>query len=279
VSYAQRILFDDGAIVVSEARCGPMPPLSDDPERAARLEIVFPQAGLFVRHIRARSGRRDTISDATRALFFRPDEPYRVSHPLGGLDHSVDVAVPWAMIDDAAIDPATLPDSVSVDGPTSILVRRWAAALRKNGCDPLLGAEIGVLVIDRVIQHVRPGFTTRDRLVDRTRLAVVDNLGGRLTLPEIGDLVGSSPFHLARRFRAATGTSIHAYRTALRVRTALARVEAGERDLTALALDLGFADHSHLTNVVRRHTGRPPSAFRADPTDAELRALGTILQA
>jgi AraC-like DNA-binding protein len=235
---------------------------------------------LFVRHVRSRAGRRDTISDATRALFFRPHEPYRVTHPLGGLDRSIDIAVPWSTIDDAAIDASTLPDAVPVDARTMIVVRRWASALRHGRCDPLLAAEIGIAVIDRVVGPVsRDGIPAGDPLVDRTRLAIVDRLGGRVTLPELGALVGSSPFHLARRFRAATGSSIHAYRTALRVRTALASVEAGERDLTSLALDLGFADHSHMTNVVRRHTGRPPSAFRADPTNAELRTLRTILQA
>ena len=41
------------------------------------------------------------------------------------------------------------------------------------------------------------------------------------------------------------------------------RLAAGEPDLTALALDLGYADHSHLTNACRREFGRPPSALRA----------------
>ena len=127
--------------------------------------------------------------------------------------------------------------------------------------------------------RVDGGATSRDTLVDRTRLVIAEDLGERLTLPELGRRVGSSPFHLARRFRRATGSSIHGYRTALRVRAALERVAGGERDLTGLALDLGFADHSHLTNTVRRETGRPPSAFRLPPTDAELRALSTILQA
>jgi AraC-like DNA-binding protein len=281
VSYDQRILLDDELLVVSEASCGAAPPAAGDPERADRLEIVIPQTGVFVRHVRARRGWRDTISDASRALFFRPDEPYRVSHPLGGHDRSIDVAVPWAMLDTGATEPARLPDSVAVDWPTSALVRRWARALSTESCDPLTASEIGIAVIDRILpgpeREVVPAPI--DPLVERARLAVAERLGERLTLPELGTLLDTSPFQLARRFRTATGSSIHGYRTTLRVRTALSRVEAGERDLTGLALDLGFVDHSHLTNVVRRHAGRPPSAFRPLPTVAELRALRTILQA
>jgi len=49
----------------------------------------------------------------------------------------------------------------------------------------------------------------------------------------------------------------------LRARAALERVAGGERDLARLAADVGFADQSHLARVVRRETGRPPSALRA----------------
>ncbi|WP_348652834.1 AraC family transcriptional regulator [Polyangium sp. y55x31] len=40
------------------------------------------------------------------------------------------------------------------------------------------------------------------------------------------------------------------------------RLLGGARDLTALALDLGFADHSHFTNAFRREFGCSPSAVR-----------------
>jgi AraC-like DNA-binding protein len=280
VSYSQRTLLDDGAVRVFEARCEADPAPGGEPERAARLEIVFPLAGVFVRHIEPR-GRRDAISDPTRALFFRPGEPYRVSHPLGGLDRSIDIAVPPSTLDEMGIDPLELPDAVPVDGPTHLLLRRWSIALGRGRIDQLTAAEIAVALVDRVLRPPpRPAADRRlDPLVDRVRLTLADRLGDRLTLPELGALVGSSPFHLARRFRTATGGPIHGYRTALRVRTAIARIEQGERDLTCLALDLGFANHSHLTNVVRRQTGRPPSAFRLPPTDAELHALRTFLQA
>ena len=91
--------------------------------------------------------------------------------------------------------------------------------------------------------------------------------------------MGTSPFHLARVFRSITGESIHEHRVGLRVRAALERIAAGEDDLTRLALDLGFGDHAHLTNTIRRELGRPPSALRVAPTLLEIRSLRTILQA
>jgi AraC-like DNA-binding protein len=37
----------------------------------------------------------------------------------------------------------------------------------------------------------------------------------------------------------------------------------GASDLTELALQLGYADHSHFTNAFHREWGHPPSQFRA----------------
>lgn len=46
-------------------------------------------------------------------------------------------------------------------------------------------------------------------------------------------------------------------------RAALERLAGGERDLARLAADVGFADQSHLSRVVRAETGHTPGALRA----------------
>jgi AraC-like DNA-binding protein len=53
-----------------------------------------------------------------------------------------------------------------------------------------------------------------------------------------------------------------AYRTRLRVRAALERLGQGEHDLSGRASALGFADHSHMTRVLRQETGSSPSQLR-----------------
>jgi methylphosphotriester-DNA--protein-cysteine methyltransferase len=103
----------------------------------------------------------------------------------------------------------------------------------------------------------------RRDLVEAAKIAVNDRLE---SLPGLGDLARAlecSPFHLSRTFRRVTGSSLRAYVGRLRARRAAERLTAGTRDLTGLALDLGYADHSHLTNAFRREWGLPPSLFRA----------------
>jgi hypothetical protein len=53
---------------------------------------------------------------------------------------------------------------------------------------------------------------------------------------------------------------------------ALERLMDGEPNLSALACDLGFTSHSHLTSVFRRTFGTTPSGFRGLPASKNLKA-------
>jgi AraC-like DNA-binding protein len=75
--------------------------------------------------------------------------------------------------------------------------------------------------------------------------------------------LGCSPFHLSRVFAQVSGLSLRAYASRVRARAAAALLCAGPRDLTTLALRLGYADHSHFTNAFRKEWGVTPWAFRA----------------
>lgn len=100
-------------------------------------------------------------------------------------------------------------------------------------------------------------------LVEEVKLAIHKNLE---FLPSLGDLarsLGCSTFHLSRTFHRVAGLSLRRYVAQLRVRIAAQRLAAGALNLTELALDLGYADHSHFTNSFRKEWGLSPSRFRS----------------
>ena len=88
----------------------------------------------------------------------------------------------------------------------------------------------------------------------------------RLGLDDVATAVGTSPFHLARVFRRHTGSSLHAYRTQLRLRSALDALADPRRQVGGLALELGFASSSHFVDSFR-------AAFATTPT-GDRRAVG-----
>lgn len=82
-------------------------------------------------------------------------------------------------------------------------------------------------------------------------------------LSDVAAIAGCSEFHFARVFRLETGQSLRGYRRRLRLRLALKLISEGQDNLSAVALDSGFATHSHLTAAFRAAMGRTPSDARA----------------
>jgi AraC-like DNA-binding protein len=87
------------------------------------------------------------------------------------------------------------------------------------------------------------------------------------------------PFHLARKFRAVTGESISRYLLRLRLGLALDRIAAGETELARLAVELGFAHHSHFSARFRSVFGTTPSQARSELASGPRRELSTIVTA
>ncbi|HVJ81525.1 MAG TPA: AraC family transcriptional regulator, partial [Planctomycetia bacterium] len=99
--------------------------------------------------------------------------------------------------------------------------------------------------------------------VEAAKEYLAGNLGRAVTLAYVARAAHASPFHLARLFQRRTGLPIHRYLVQLRLRAAVERLAGGERNLASLALNLGFASHSHFTDSFRREFGRTPSSFRS----------------
>jgi AraC-like DNA-binding protein len=73
---------------------------------------------------------------------------------------------------------------------------------------------------------------------------------------------------LVRIFRMETGLSLHAYQQHVRIRTSLQLLKDSCCDLSEIAAQLGFANHSHFTTVFRRQFGITPSEFKRDPSSS-----------
>jgi AraC-like DNA-binding protein len=105
----------------------------------------------------------------------------------------------------------------------------------------------------------------RRRIVNDVRQLIAVNYTQDLSLSDLADRAGCSPGHLARSFRAVTGTSLHEYRNQLRLRAALPMLPDFRHNLSVLALELGFASHSHFGESFRRHFGLTPSDYACRP--------------
>jgi AraC family transcriptional regulator len=152
-----------------------------------------------------------------------------------------------------------------VDGPViSQLAHRVLAEMQND--DPF-----AQLALEGLLLELIAAFARTDRpaaganppaWVRAARDAICDSLDGRLSLEDIAARIGKHPVHLAREFRRYYGATVGAYRRQLRLQRAEAMLRKNI-GLTRVALDCGFASHSHLCRAFRSAYGLTPSQFRA----------------
>lgn len=93
-------------------------------------------------------------------------------------------------------------------------------------------------------------------------LWIEENAAQELSLEAAAREAGLSPFHFLRVFKKALGVTPHQYLVRTRIRRAARLLAEGERPVTDVALEAGFADLSNFVRSFRRAAGASPRAFR-----------------
>lgn len=89
------------------------------------------------------------------------------------------------------------------------------------------------------------------------------HLAARYDLASLAAAFGVSTRTLLRRFAAETGRTPLAHLQSSRVRRARHLLETTDRTVAAIATSVGYGDPGTFTALFSRHTGHPPSTYRA----------------
>ena len=226
--------------------------------------IVFVRRGVFVAHL----GARAYVADPRTALVSWSDTEYRLSHPG---DHGDDCTV-------LELSPVLAEELLrgrcarrDLEVPLAPATQaRYALALATVERGDAFDAEEAALELARSAlgdsDPIRSTPARRRRaatIVRRVRELLAADPATVRSVDELAAAANVSSYHLMRIFRRETGTTLRAYRAQLRLALALHRLQSGEADLSALAIELGFASHAHLTDTFARLLGTSPRSFRA----------------
>jgi AraC family transcriptional regulator len=241
--------------------------------------VVFVRTGAFVRDVEGQS----RCADPTRILFFTRGQPYRVAHPFEGGDRCTVLEASTETLIEiggrhlpafADRPDAPFPRLHAASTPRSMLLHyALVVGLRRRALDVIAIQELALELLDEALGAARPGPSPARRcsvaesrahrdLAEAAKAMLLTRYQSPPSLDELARTLGCSPFHLSRTFSRVAGVPLRRHLDRLRLRLALERLARGAADLTDLALDLGYADHSHFTNAFRREFGAPPSAFR-----------------
>ncbi len=287
---AFRSLYESPLVSVRDYSCRARRGGPADEEYSGANHIVLLRHGAFTKHF----GSRPITADVNQAVYFSKGSVYHVSHPAECGDRGTVAAVAPRVLNDIVreLDPSVddHPDRPFpfVTGPCDTAVfwrhRELVQRLEAVATAPLEHLWADETALQLMADVLEAGFarhglprrrrngTDADHL-DRTEAAktyLACHLAEPVTLDEVARSVHASPFHFARLFQRHTGVPVHRYLTRLRLRASLERLASGAKDLTALALDLGFSSHSHFTDAFRREFGRPPRALRKTSKNPEV---------
>ena len=287
-----RQLHAGEAVTVADWRCpghdAPRPPV----ELGDAYEVVVTRRGVYAREC---EGVR-AIADAGAALFWHPREEYRITHPVPGGDAcSVfrigesglrDLLRAWDPTAAEAHTPRFPTTRVPLGGP-AYLLHRLAVHRLSQGSElaALEGEECAVGFVraavrlpysyGRARRTVRPERSNRRaaEYAARVHEVIARRRQERLTLATIASEVDCSPFHLSRIVSAHEGVGVYGMVLQLRLRAALELVLDGRRAIGRIALEAGFASHSHFDDAFRREFGCAPTAARRLPSRVRRREV------
>lgn len=263
------VLHAGADVVLGRFRCLPGDPLwsSDNVVESGDL-VVFPGTAVVLSR-----GRERIVADRNLAVLYADGQSYRRSllHPAG--DHCDFLRLGPDLVANLVDRGRALPANrgwltVPTGDRTYARLRVLVRALTRGPAGAGLSAdEVQEELLHLVDATCSGGAPVARRhaaeLADSVRIALSQRSSGApLSLADTARTVGYSPFHMARVFRAVTGSSVHSYAMRLRLRLAFDRIAGGERDLAALAAELGFASHSHFTLRFRQAFGQAPSILR-----------------
>ena len=270
VTEVERLLFRSDVAAAGAFRCSATHGLYTESNPASGHLFVFPRTStklLFA------GGRTFTATPAV-TVFYNEGQEYRRER-IDGIDSS-----DWFMVaEDVLRETVSRYDPSANDrekvfrfatgragGRLYLEQRRLHRQLRSGTIDDPAQADEAILhLLDAAVREaygVRPKTAERSDVAEKVMALIAANPAANPRLRDLAKAVNCSPCHLCHMFHEATGSTITEYKHAVRLNISLGFLRR-RRDLSDIALSLGYANHSHFTAYFRRRFGMTPSEFRA----------------
>lgn len=283
----RKTLFAGSVLQIGSFWARPLSDACGGVERQGSHAVVLPVSGLFSKHD---APGRYVIGTPSHAVLFTANMPYRIGYP-GAIG---DRALVLRFGEDLATNQLNRYDtgdssaSYGLLSADAMMLRNllWAR-LQRSAADAFESETLGLDLLSMSLGSMRPGIApprrsalARRRLaMERVKEAVAAAPAERWNVAKLAKVASLSPFHLCRVFRELAGTSIYDYVLHERLAHSLDAVLDGGDNLTAIALDAGFASHSHFTARFREFFGTTPTALRRAATADHIAQLRKIMTA
>jgi AraC family transcriptional regulator len=285
VEALRKTLFTSDALQIGSFCARPSTDACGEIERQSSNAVVLPVSGLFSKH---HAPGRHVIGTPSHAVLFTANTPYRIGFPGAIGDRALILRFGEGLAADqiGSGDRSAFHGLLSAD---AMMLRNllWTRLQRSGAVDAFESEALGLDLLSMslgsmgvgVPRRRRSALARRLRAVERVKEAVGTAPADKWSVAKLAKVASLSPFHLCHVFREMVGTSIHDYVLHERLAHSLESILDGGDDLTAIALDAGFASHSHFTARFRKFFGSTPTALRRAVTAGHIAELRKIMTA
>lgn len=243
------------------------------PDRHLIGFTLAPQRGL---HAFGSDGRRSFHADPWR-LAFTPEGCDVFSASAQGGEYLLLSVEPAKFADSCErVAPLRLAQFTNVVEPryTPVALALRRALLSRGSATDLAIEEMGIASIGLAVTHLtgsagQPVRPAPDRLGARRLRRIMQYLDASLAnevhLADLARELRLSEPYLARAFKSATGTTLHAAlmdRRLARARSLMSDSGARRWSLARVAAESGFASHAHMSTAFQRLLGLTPTQWR-----------------
>ncbi|MEM7356007.1 MAG: AraC family transcriptional regulator [Acidobacteriota bacterium] len=284
--FEEQLIFSTPSVQVGRFHMEASHPQFESGLPPGHYVAAFPEIPVEIRN----PGREPFVTDRTVATLYNPDDVYqrRARDPRGDrcwwLSVTEDELRGFLPCHHSAAD--LLPFPVAPCSDVAFLMQRLVVGWCQDP-DRVRPERVEhttrVIVRDLIatgrtaaMRHAKRARSRSSWLARRARAVLRQSYRTPLSLRQIADRAGCSPYHLSRVFRRETGASLHGYRTTLRLRTGVDELLARRGAINDIAFGLGFASHSHFTDAFRRAFSLTPSAFLHLVDRGEAPELGSM---
>ena len=289
VEVIRRTLFESDTLQIGWFAARPVSDACGDVERQRLNAVVLPFRGVFSKHD---SPGRHVVGTPSHAVFIASDTPYRISFPGGIGDRALilrfdEALAPERLNTCGSSEQSALASHGLLPANAMMLRNLLWVQLEKGEADDFEIEALGLDLLNVSLKSMRTdslplrraALARRTRALERVKEAVAIAPADKWNIGKLAKVANLSPFHLCHVFRQMVGTSIYDYVLHERLAYSLDAVLDCGDDLTAIALDAGFASHSHFTARFRSFFGCTPAALRRLATAQQIAELRKIMTA
>jgi AraC-like DNA-binding protein len=129
--------------------------------------------------------------------------------------------------------------------------------------------EKGLFSLDETVNHISAALERKrrlsgeaQRLVRKAMAFIHENFSDSITRRDIAQHVSIAEDYLTYCFRQELGTTPIKYLQRYRINRARQLLKENEKNITEIALMVGFSDSGYFSRIFHRETGMSPEVFR-----------------